>query len=283
LIPLKDNIPTARFAFLTVLLIAINVAVFAWELTLSQDTGSASGRAGQLGASQYDEKLIEYGAIPYRITHPGEDCGLAATAGQNADIVCEGTSEFQRADAQGAFVPLDAPPWWATILFSMFLHGGILHLAGNMLFLWVFGNNIEDGMGRLRFIPFYLLAGVVALYSQALLDTSATEPTIGASGAIAGVLGAYALLHRDARILTLIFIIFFVTLVEIPALVMLGIWFVLQFLPAVGQLATPDVSGTGGGVAYFAHVGGFLFGIALIKLFVAGRGQAAPSPQYPVY
>ncbi len=283
MIPLKDNIPTARFAILTVLLVVVNVAVFGWELTLSQDTGSAPGRAGQLGASEYDEKLIELGAIPYRITHPGEDCGLAPTSAQNADIVCQGTPQAERAQAQGSFVPLDAPPWWATILFSMFLHGGILHLAGNMLFLWVFGNNIEDGMGRIRFIPFYLLAGVVALYSQALLDPSATAPTVGASGAIAGVLGAYAVLHRDARILTLIFIIFFVTLVEIPALVMLGIWFVLQFLPAVGQLATPDVSGSGGGVAYFAHVGGFIFGLALIRLFVLGRQQASPAPRYPVY
>jgi membrane associated rhomboid family serine protease len=282
LIPLKDNIPTSRFAILTVVLIAINVAVFGWELTLSQDPGSASGPAGaETKASEYDVELIELGAIPYRITHPGEDCGLGA--GQNADIVCEGTSEFQQATSQGQFVPLDAPPWWTTILSSMFLHGGILHLAGNMLFLWVFGNNIEDGMGRVRFIPFYLLAGVVALYAQALLDTSATAPTVGASGAIAGVLGAYALLHRDARVLTLIFIIFFVTLVEIPAMILLGIWFVLQFLPAVGQLATPDVSGTGGGVAYFAHVGGFIFGLAMIELFVAGRQTAEPTPKYPVY
>ena len=135
-------------------------------------------------------------------------------------------------------VDLDEPPWWVTLFTSMFLHGGILHLAGNMLFPWVFGNNIEDAMGRIVFVPFYLLAGLVAVYAQALLDTSATVPTVGASGAVAGVLGAYALLYPHARVLTLIFIIFFVTLVEIPAMVMLGIWFALQFLPAVGQLAT---------------------------------------------
>jgi membrane associated rhomboid family serine protease len=164
----------------------------------------------------------------------------------------------------------------------MFLHGGILHLAGNMLFLWVFGNNIEDALGRVRFIPFYLLAGVVAVYSQALLDTSATVPTVGASGAVAGVLGAYALLYPQARVLTLVFIIFFVTLVEIPAMVMLGIWFVLQFLPAVGQVATPEVTGESGGVAYFAHVGGFIVGLALIKL-LAVRRQEEPPPAYPVY
>ncbi len=149
----------------------------------------------------------------------------------------------------------------------MFMHGGILHIAFNMLFLWVFGNNIEDSMGRGRFVLFYLLAGIAAAYAQALLDTNATVPAIGASGAVAGVLGGYLLLYPHARVLTLVFIIFFVTLIEIPALVMLGIWFALQFLPAIGQLATPDVAAAGGGVAYFAHIGGFIFGLAAIKLF----------------
>ena len=147
----------------------------------------------------------------------------------------------------------------------MFMHGGMLHIAFNMLFLWIFGNNIEDSMGRGRFVLFYLLAGLTAAYAQALLDTNATVPAIGASGAVAGVLGGYLLLYPHARVLTLVFIIFFVTLIEIPAVVMLGIWFALQFLPAIGQLATPDVAG--GGVAYFAHVGGFVFGLAAIKLF----------------
>ncbi len=162
----------------------------------------------------------------------------------------------------------------------MFLHADILHIAGNMLFLWVFGNNIEDATGRVRFIAFYLLAGVAAVYAQSVLDPESTQPTIGASGAVAGVLGGYALLHPRARVLTLVFIIFFVTVVEIPAMIMLGIWFVLQFLPAVGQLATPEVAGEGGGVAYLAHVGGFIFGLALIKLF-AYRRQAPPT--HPAY
>jgi membrane associated rhomboid family serine protease len=149
-----------------------------------------------------------------------------------------------------------------------------------MLFLWVFGNNIEDSMGRVKFTLFYLTAGLVAVYSQAALEVSSTVPTIGASGAVAGVLGAYALLHPAARVLTLIFIIFFVTLVEIPALILLGIWFILQFLPAVGQVATPEIGG-GEGIAYFAHVGGFLFGLATIKL-LAGR-RRDPEPPLPVY
>jgi membrane associated rhomboid family serine protease len=282
-LPLKDNIPTLRFPILTVLLIVLNVVVFGWEFTLSQDRGSASGQAGRLGASEYDVELIELGAIPYRITHPGEDCGLGAVNGQ-ADIVCEGTSQYRQAErgTPGGIAPLDDAPWWVTVFTSMFLHGGILHLAGNMLFLWVFGNNIEDSVGRVVFIPFYLLAGIVAVYAQAFLDTSATVPTVGASGAVAGVLGAYALLHPQARVLTLVFIIFFVTLVEVPAMIMLGIWFVLQFLPAVGQLATPDVTGETGGVAYFAHVGGFIVGLALIKL-LARRREEEPRAPYPVY
>ena len=125
----------------------------------------------------------------------------------------------------------------------MFMHGGILHIAFNMLFLWIFGNNVEDSMGRGRFVLFYLLAGIAAAYAQALLDTNATVPAIGASGAIAGVLGGYLLLYPHARVLTLVFIIFFVTLIEIPAVIMLGIWFVLQFLPAIGQLG--DARGLG--------------------------------------
>jgi membrane associated rhomboid family serine protease len=283
-LPLKDNIPTARFPILTVLLIALNVIVFGWEFTLSQDAGSASGEAGRLGASQYDVELIELGAIPYRVTHPGKECGLGVVGSQRADVVCEGTADYRQAQdaTPGGVVQLDEPPWWVTIFTSMFLHGGILHLVGNMLFLWVFGNNIEDSMGRIVFVPFYLLAGIVAVYAQALLDTGATIPTGGASGAVSGVLGAYALLHPRARVLTLIFIIFFVTLVEIPAMIMLGAWFILQFLPAVGQLALPDVSGQSGGVAYFAHVGGFVVGLALIKL-LARREQEEPGPAYPVY
>lgn len=139
-------------------------------------------------------------------------------------------------------------------------------------------------MGRLRFLLFYLLAGVAAVYAQTAVDSTSTVPTIGASGAVAGVLGAYLLLLPRARVLTLIFIVFFVTFIEIPAYVMLGIWFVLQFLPAVGQVATPDVAG-GGGVAYFAHVGGFIFGLLLIRLFVKQRPEIPRSadPPRPAY
>lgn len=167
-------------------------------------------------------------------------------------------------------------PWFAGVFTSMFMHASWIHIGGNMLFLWIFGNNVEEAMGRLRYLAFYLLAGVVAVYSQAAIDPSGTLPSIGASGAIAGVLGAYAVLLPRARVLTVVFLIFFFTLIEIPAYVMLGLWFVLQFIPAVGQVAVPDVAGNGG-VAYFAHVGGFMFGLALVKLF-ARHPPGRPAP-----
>jgi membrane associated rhomboid family serine protease len=277
MIPLKDNIPTTRFAVVTVALIAINVAFFFWQLSFSGNVDSQKDPGLRaLGLSPRDENSIEYGAIPYRIAHPGKDCAAGVTEsskGAEASVVCEGTADYRQAQdlaarnpAQFPFVQLDEPPWIETAFTSMFMHGGILHIVFNMLFLWVFGNNIEDFMGKLKYLLFYVVGGLVALYSQALIDPGSTVPTIGASGAVAAVLGAYALLHPRAKVLTLIFIIFFVTLVEIPAMVMLGIWFVLQFIPAIGQVAAPVA---GGGVAYFAHVGGFIFGI--LVMLVAKR------------
>jgi membrane associated rhomboid family serine protease len=283
-LPLKDNIPTARFPVVTVVLIAINVAFFIWQWAYP-----TSPELSRLGVKSIDQSALEYGAQPYRITHPGEsgDCAIGAVNAQSeAGVVCPGTEEFAEAERRGQEdpgnrpIPLDQAPWFVTLFTSMFMHGGILHIAGNMLFLWVFGNNIEDSMGRGKFVAFYLLAGLVAVYAQAALDPSSTAPTIGASGAVAGVLGGYALLFPAARVITLIFIVFFVTLVEIPALILLAVWFVLQFIPALGQVAV-DVGETGGGVAYFAHVGGFLFGLAAIKLFATRRRD--PEPPLPVY
>ena len=231
-----------------------------------------------------DQSSLEYGAIPYRITHADDRTGaigaVASSQGQfEAGVVCPGTKNYDEAVAIGQQNPdARADPhqsrlaWWVTLFTSMFMHGGFLHIAGNMLFLWVFGNNIEDRLGRVKFLLFYLLAGLIAVYTQALIDSSSTAPTIGASGAIAGVLGAYALLDpAGARDLTLIFIIFFVTLVEIPALVLLAIWFILQFIPALGQVAVE--TGGGEGVAYFAHVGGFVFGLAVAAVILSLTGR----------
>jgi membrane associated rhomboid family serine protease len=172
-----------------------------------------------------------------------------------------------------------ALPAWETIVTSMFMHGSFLHIAGNMLFLWIFGNNVEDSMGPAKFIVFYLLGGLAALGLQVAVGPNSTSPTIGASGAIAGVLGGYILLYPRARVLTLVIIIFFVTVIELPALVMLGIWFAEQAVFGASNLTNP--TGGGGGVAYFAHVGGFGFGLAAIKLFATKRKEVPP--RLPVY
>jgi membrane associated rhomboid family serine protease len=286
-LPLKDNNPTERFPVVTVALIAICIAVFIWQLNFPTDE-----ELDQVGFGSIDQSSLEYGAIPYRITHPDSgDCAVGAVGESQgqfaAGVICPGTKDYEEAvaigrqDPRAQPIPINEAAWWVTLFTSMFMHGGILHIAGNMLFLWVFGNNIEDRLGRVKFLLFYLLAGLAAVYAQALIDTGSTAPTIGASGAIAGVLGAYALLFPHARVLTLIFIIFFVTLVEIPALILLAVWFILQFVPALGQVAVE----TGGdqGVAYFAHVGGFVFGLAVAAVMLLTRGREEPPPRLPVY
>ncbi len=148
-----------------------------------------------------------------------------------------------------------------TIFSSMFLHGGIFHVAGNMLYLWIFGNNVEDSMGRIRFIFFYFLCGAIAAYSHAAANPASTVPMIGASGAVSGVLGAYLMLYPRARVHTLVVFGFLIRTIEVPAMFVLGFWFLLQFLNAFIS------AGTGQGVAWYAHVGGFVAGIALIGLF----------------
>jgi len=154
---------------------------------------------------------------------------------------------------------------------SMFLHGGFLHLAGNMLYLWVFGNNVEDRMGPIPFLVFYLAAGMVAAYAQVLPDPDSLTPLVGASGAIAGALGAYLVIFPHARVLTLVPIFFFLQLIELPAVLVLGFWFVLQALQGVGSLQAQT------GVAWFAHIGGFVFGAAIALLFYRRR---PPQPSY---
>ena len=170
-----------------------------------------------------------WGAIPYQITH-GE--------------VLQGKALI--------------PPI-LTLFSSMFLHGGFLHIFGNMLYLWIFGNNIEDTLGHFRFLIFYLIAGLAAALTQVFSDPQSTTPMIGASGAIAGVLGAYTLLFPRARVLTLMFIFIFIKIIRVPALIILGFWFLIQLLNLTG--------GVEGNVAFFAHIGGFLGGLILVKIF----------------
>jgi membrane associated rhomboid family serine protease len=256
--PLKDDIPTRRFPILTVaIIVACVLAYFVFERG-----GWGLGETG-------NERVVEYGAIPYELTHPGDECGQSG-----GQILCEGQEGVQGESPE-------QPSTWLTLLTSMFMHGSLLHLAGNMLFLWIFGNNIEDSMGRLRFVAFYLGGGLAALAAQVLVNPSAAVPTVGASGAIAAVLGGYAVLYPRARVVTLIFIIIFVTIVELPALIVLGLWFLLQLAYGAADLSQPV---GGGGVAYFAHIGGFVFGLALIKLLADRAHDDYDAPQrLPVY
>jgi membrane associated rhomboid family serine protease len=157
-----------------------------------------------------------------------------------------------------------------TIFTSMFMHGGFLHLGGNMLYLWIFGNNIEDRLGHFRFIIFYLLCGVIAAYSHALAEPSSQTPMIGASGAVAGILGAYLFLFPHAKIHTLVFFGFFVNVIRLPALLVIGFWIIIQF---VNGILSKGFAGQGG-VAWFAHVGGFITGFLLIKLFSYTKGNS---------
>jgi membrane associated rhomboid family serine protease len=147
-----------------------------------------------------------------------------------------------------------------SVLTSMFLHGGWIHLLGNMLYLWIFGNNVEDRLGRLPFLGFYVLGGIVAVVAQVATDPDSTIPLVGASGAIAATLGAYVILFPGARILSLVFLGFFYQLIEVPALIVLGFWFVLQLIDGLASLGATSA---GGGIAFFAHIGGFVAGAAL--------------------
>ncbi|HEV7808330.1 MAG TPA: rhomboid family intramembrane serine protease [Solirubrobacteraceae bacterium] len=255
--PLKDNIPTDRTAFVTIAFIVINVIVY----FVLQKGGILSGPD--------DGIVVDWGAIPYEFSHPGKDCAIA---GQQ--ILCEGMPGVL-GDAPSQ------PPFWVTAFSSMFMHGSVLHLGGNMLFLWIFGNNVEDAMGHVKFVAFYLLGGLAAIAAQVLVEHDAAVPTIGASGAVAAVLGGYILLYPRARVVTVIFIIFFFTILELPAMLILGFWFLQQV--AFGAYGVANPTGGGGGVAYFAHIGGFVFGLLAIKLFADRHKDYSPPPRFPVY
>jgi len=163
------------------------------------------------------------------------------------------------------------PTAWLTLITSMFMHGGLMHLAGNMLYLWIFGNNIEDVLGHIKFLFFYIIGGLVAALSHIFFDPSSQIPMVGASGAISAVLGAYMLAYPKARVVTLVWIVYIVRFIRVPALLMLGIWFVMQ----LGGFAN-DMNREGGGVAWLAHIGGFVAGVVMI--FLAGvRPNRVPS------
>ena len=230
--PLRDNIPTEHFPVVTVLLIAANCFVYF----------ILQGGLWQLpdGGAGGDWPVSQYAAIPCEFT------GQCTAVGPPATLV--------------------------TAFTSMFMHGSLLHLGGNMLFLWIFGNNVEDSMGPVKYLAFYLLAGIVAGAAQILVNTSSEVPSLGASGAVAGVLGGYLLLFPAARVVTVIFIIFFFTILELPALLFLGFWILQQAVLGYFDLLQPT---DGGGVAYFAHIGGFVCGLLLIRLFASDKRHKA--------
>jgi membrane associated rhomboid family serine protease len=244
--PLKDDNPTSRTPVVTIALIVANVlAYFLWQ------RGGLS--VGTPDSEAYLCNLADWAVYPYELTHPGDQ------------VVTPGC-------------PTPEAPTWLTVFSSMFMHGGLLHLAGNMLFLWVFGNNVEDAMGHVKFVAFYLAAGIAATALQTAMGPDAAVPTVGASGAIAGVLGGYILLYPRARVLTLILIVFIPIFLRLPAMIVLGLWFLEQL--AFGYF---DVNSGGetGGVAYFAHIGGFAFGLLAIRVFAGRRPPPAPRRPQP--
>jgi rhomboid family protein len=264
-IPIKDNIPTDRFPFVTVGLIVVNFIAYILAIR----------HGGSFISGPDIHEVVKYGSIPYALTHYGKHCGVV-TVQQGASLL-QGVACQGQAGVRGT--PTGFIPTWETIFTSMFMHASILHIGGNMLFLWIFGNNVEDSMGPVKFLGFYILGGLAALALQVAIGPNSTAPTLGASGAIAAVLGGYILLYPRARVLTLVLLIFFFTVIELPAWVMLGVWFAQQALFGAANLTNP--TGGGGGVAYFAHVGGFAFGLLAIRL-LARRRKSVPPP-YPVY
>jgi len=232
-IPYRDENPTDLTPAVTVGIIIVNAVV--WLLV----------QGGGVSPEQLVRSVCELGLIPGEVLRSVPP-GTAVPLGPGMRCV------------------ITAQPDWWTVVTSMFLHSGWLHIIGNMWFLWVFGNNIEDSMGHGRFVVFYLLCGVAAAATQMVSDPASPVPMVGASGAISGVMGAYILLYPRVRVHTIVWLGFFVTTVALPAYVMLGYWFVLQLvLGAAGTLSHAQ-----GGVAVWAHVGGFVAGMALIRLFV---------------
>jgi membrane associated rhomboid family serine protease len=256
MIPIRDLNPTSSTAVVTLILLAINVVMFLTEPVLT------SGRSEREQAITQAEYFACKGAVPYEVTH-GERISDASRRG----VRFEKPIDNAFAELQGQACPRKNV--WLSILVSMFLHGSLLHLAGNMLFLWVFGNNVEDRLGKIRFILFYLLSGAAAVYAQSFVFPDSATPLVGASGAIAGILGAYLIMFPRARIITIVF--FVVT--AVPAFIMIGVWFLLQLFSSVGSVSGDT------GVAYMAHVGGFLAGMLLLLIFRPRRPQpVAPLP-----
>ena len=235
MIPFSDAEHTRHsFPVVNVALTSLNVLVFLYELSLSG--------IGFLEGEKIRLFFLTWGLIPQELT---------------------GGEPFISVSAGARILSIETPlPTWTTIFSSMFIHGGFMHLIGNMMFLWVFGDNIEGGMGHLKYLGFYLAAGVVATLSHVAIDPSSQAPLVGASGAISGVLGVYLLLYPYNHVKALV-VMYFITVVQLPAMVLLGFWFGLQVLNglvSLGMSSSVDV-------AFFAHVGGFVAGLLVAAAY----------------
>jgi membrane associated rhomboid family serine protease len=244
MIPVGDSVRSRTFPFVNVAIISLNIAIFLYELTLN------TVPRPPLGLSELDVFFFQWGTIP---------ACLADQFGYDPDVSAQAL-RFYCTDNNAV----------GAVFYSMFLHGGWLHLAGNMLFLWVFGDNVEDAMGHVRYALFYLVVGLAATATHVGTNQNELIPSIGASGAIAGVLGAYLVLYPRASVVTLVPLLLFIPL-AIPAVLLIGLWFVMQLLNGYVALTGTDVVNAGGGVAWFAHIGGFVAGVVLVKVFVFGR------------
>ena len=247
MIPISDSdLARRRLPVVNVGLLALNTLVFLYEFAFIGDE---------------TRFVYTFGLIPVELT-----------SGEDFKVLCATPSLFG-CPPQNVLDISTPGATWITLFTSMFIHGGPLHIGSNMLYLWVFGDNIEDMLGHIPYLILYLIAGLAAAGAQIMVDTQSQVPMVGASGAIAGVLGAYLVLHPRSRIRTLV-IFYFITVIRIPAVLLLGFWFFLQFFSGLGSLAAE-----GGGVAYWAHIGGFAMGGAVIGVYwlLIGRRPRAGS------
>ena len=216
MIPIRDRNPSDTFPYITIGIIAINILIFLYELSLG---------------SGLDVFIMKFGVVPFKVGHYSQ------------------VPEF-------TFISTFSP-----FILSMFLHGGFVHLIGNMWFLWIFGDNIEDKLGHFEFLGFYILCGIIASSVHVFFNIQSGTPCIGASGAIAGVLGAYMVTFPRARVVTIVPLFIFIQVIELPAIVVLGFWFVIQFFNGAISITA---STTGAGVAWWAHIGGFAAGVIIL-------------------
>ncbi|MBN2029094.1 rhomboid family intramembrane serine protease [bacterium] len=223
MIPIKDDNPTHHFPFMTILLILGNITVYIYQMTQGPE---------------FQAFIYRFGAIPWEITHFREVPNIPTHYSSTIPNIL-------------------------TPLTSIFLHGSVFHLLGNMLYLWIFGDNVEALVGHFRFFIFYICCGLIAALTQILIAPNSSIPMIGASGAISGVLGAYLLRFPRAKVHVLIFFFFFIRIVRVSALFVLGLWFFIQLFNGLGSIGLEET----GGVAWFAHIGGFAAGMILVLLF----------------